>query len=78
MEDLNDNIDNVPAIKESDTSPEDVVGNKNSENKSNKKIFIKDEKGNLLPVVAQNQNLGETVYDQKYAEFIFNVSNNDN
>ena len=78
LEDLNDNIDNVPAIKESDTSPEDVVGNKNSENKPNKKIFIKDEKGNLLPVVAQNQNLGETVYDQKYAEFIFNVSNNDN
>ncbi len=78
LEDLNDNIDNVPAIKESDTSPEDVVGNKNSENKSNKKIFIKDEKGNLLPVVAQNQNLGETIYDQKYAEFIFNVSNNDN
>lgn len=78
LEDLNNNIDNVPAIKESDTSPEDVVGNKNSENKSNKKIFIKDEKGNLLPVVAQNQNLGETVYDQKYAEFIFNVSNNDN
>ena len=78
LEDLNDNIDNVPAIKESDTSPEDVVGNKNSENKSIKKIFIKDEKGNLLPVVAQNQNLGETIYDQKYAEFIFNVSNNDN
>ncbi len=77
LEALQNNIDNVPVIGDNTSNKEDVVGNQNSENKNNKKIFIKDEKGNLLPVVAQNQNLGETVYDQKYAEFIFNVSNND-
>lgn len=77
LESLQNNVDNVPVIFD-DLNGEDVVGNKNSENKTNKKIFITDKKGNKIPVVAQNQGLGETVFDQKYAEFIFNVSNNDN
>tara|TARA_S200000501_G_C20785610_1_gene727039 strand:+ start:200 stop:1414 length:1215 start_codon:yes stop_codon:yes gene_type:complete len=78
LESLQNNIDNVPVISDNNLNSEDVVGNKNSENKVNKKIFSTDKKGNKIPVVAQNQNLGETVYDQKYAEFIFNISNNDN
>lgn len=74
---MQDNIDNIPTVYNKTDSSEDAIGNRNSENKTNKKIFITDKKGNKIPVVAQNQNLGETVYDQKYAQFIFNVSNND-
>lgn len=74
---LQNNINNVPVISSKNSNSEDAVGNKNSENKTHKKIFITDKEGNKIPIVAQNQGLGETVFDQKYAEFIFNVSNND-
>ena len=77
LSEIRDGTNNeTPVVNSDKLSPEDVVGYKNSENKTNKKIFIKDSQGNIVPVVSQNQNLGETVYDQKYAEFIFNVSNN--
>jgi len=77
LEELHNEIDKSHVVTNNTSHQEDTVGHKNSENVNNKKIFIRDSKGNLLPIVAQNQNLGETVYDQKYAEIIFNISNND-
>jgi len=64
-------------VTDNTSNSEDVVGNLNSEHVENKKVIFKDEDGNIIPIVSQNQNTGETVYDQKYAEVIFNISNND-
>ena len=39
---------------------------------------IRDKEGNIISVKALKSASGETVYDQKYAELIFNISNRDN
>ena len=78
LEELQNSADKAFVVSNDISSSEDVVGNKNSETKNIKKVFVEDSQGNMVPIVAQNQNLGETVYDQKYAEIIFNISNNDN
>lgn len=77
LETLNDDQSNSFIVTDSISKSEDVVGNKNSESTFNKKIFIRDSNGQLIPVISQNKNSGETIYDQKYAEMIFNISNND-
>ena len=78
LEELQNSTDKAFVVSNDTSSSEDVVGNKNSETKNIKKVFVEDAQGNMVPIVAQNQSLGETVYDQKYAEIIFNISNNDN
>lgn len=78
LEELQNSTDKAFVVSNDTSASEDVVGNKNSETKKIKKVFIKDAQGNMVPIIAQNQSLGETVYDQKYAEMIFNISNNDN
>ena len=78
LEELQNSADKAFVVSNDTSSSEDVVGNKNSETKNIKKVFVEDAQGNMVPIVAQHQSLGETVYDQKYAEIIFNISNNDN
>lgn len=77
LETLNSDQSNSFIVTDNISKSEDVVGNKNSESTFNKKIFIRDSNGQLIPVISQNKNSGETIYDQKYAEMIFNISNND-
>jgi hypothetical protein len=77
LETLNSDQSKSFIVTDSVSKTEDVVGNRNSESTFDKKIFIRDSNGQLIPVISQNKNSGETIYDQKYAEMIFNISNND-
>tara|TARA_B100001989_G_scaffold62778_1_gene42297 strand:+ start:200 stop:1414 length:1215 start_codon:yes stop_codon:yes gene_type:complete len=77
LENLNSDQSKSFVVTDNISKTEDVVGNRNSESTFNKKIFIRDSNGQLIPVISQNKNSGETIYDQKYAEMIFNISNND-
>ena len=77
LENLFEDKNKAYVVTDNTSNSEDVVGNLNSEHAENKKVIFKDSDGNIIPIVSQNQNTGETVYDQKYAEVIFNISNND-
>ena len=63
---------------ETDLKKYDVVGEKSADARSYTKAEIRDKNGNIISVKALRSASGETVYDQKYAELIFNISNNDN
>lgn len=65
-------------VGESNLKPYDRVGERNSSQSSKKKIFIKDKDGNTIAVKAVINKSGEAIYDQKYAEAIFNITNNEN
>jgi len=58
----------------SDLTSYDYVGEKSTHERNIKKVSIQDKKGNLIDVRASVLNNGEIVYDQKYAEKIFNIS----
>jgi hypothetical protein len=60
---------------DSDLRPYDYLGEKSSEETKTKKVAITDKNGNLIDVRASVSSNGEIVYDQKYAEKIFNISN---
>ena len=72
-------IDNKPAfvLGESNLKPYDQVGNKSSDHTKKKKVYIRDSNNNVISARAKVNSSGETVYDQKYAESIFNISNID-
>lgn len=62
-------------VGESDLKPYDFVGERSSKSTKIKKVLIKDNDGNVSHVKASVQTNGEILYDQKYAEKIFNISN---
>ena len=62
-------------VGESDLLPYDTVGERGSRDSKNKKVMITDSAGNIINVRATTSSNGETLYDQKYAEKIFNISN---
>ena len=56
----------------------DVVGEKSSDGKKIRKTFIKDASGRLVPVMAKaSKGKGETVYDARLGEVLFNISSSD-
>ena len=82
-------INSVEALQEYDQSkahltgdsnlkPYEVVGERSSRATKVKKVVIRDKDGNVAHVKASVSTNGETIYDQKYAEKIFNISNIDN
>ena len=62
-------------VGESDLKPYDFSGERSSRASKIKKVLIKDNDGNVSHVKASVQTNGEILYDQKYAEKIFNISN---
>lgn len=66
---------NSYVVGESDLEPYDFVGERGSKSSKTKKVFIEDREGNVTGVQASVESNGETIYDQKYAEMIFNISN---
>lgn len=56
----------------------DVVGEKASNNTKTRKTFIKDSNGQVIPIMAKTSSgKGETVYDSKLGEVLFNISIHD-
>ena len=56
----------------------DVVGEKDSAGTKTRKTFVRDNKGKLVPVMAKaSKGKGETVYDARLGEVLFNISSND-
>ena len=56
----------------------DIVGEKSSDQKKERKTFIKDTNGRLIPVMAKaSKGKGETVYDARLGEVLFNISSSD-
>ena len=57
---------------------DDVVGEKSSQSKKERKTFFKDTNGKLIPVMAKaSRGKGETVYDARLGEVLFNISSSD-
>ena len=55
----------------------DAVGEKSSDHVKERKTFIKDSNGKLIPVMAKaSKGKGETVYDARLGEVLFNISVN--
>ncbi len=73
------NIDQKSAyvVGKTNLKPYDKVGNQNTDHSTKKKIYIKNKKGKIISVKGEVNSSGETVYDQKYAVSIFNISNID-
>lgn len=59
----------------SDLKPYEVVGERSSRSSKIKKVPIKDESGKISHIKASVSSNGEILYDQKYAEKVFNISN---
>ena len=56
----------------------DIVGEKSSDGKKTRKTFIKDSNGRLVPIMAKaSKGKGETVYDARLGEVLFNISSSD-
>jgi hypothetical protein len=56
----------------------DAVGEKSSDSKKTRKTFIKDANGRLVPIMAKtSKGKGETVYDARLGEVLFNISSSD-
>ncbi len=53
----------------------EVVGEKSTDSSKLKKVIIRNAEGDLVNIKASISSNGETLYDQKYAEKIFNISN---
>jgi hypothetical protein len=81
-------LDNATGLYETDKSNISVVGgsNKNEETvgergtdfSKKRKTFVKNDKGELIPVMAKvSRGKGETVYDSKLGEVLFNISLDD-
>ena len=54
--------------------PYDRVGEFNSEYTRNKKTAIRKEDGTIVEVSVKQGGKGETIYDQKMADILFNIS----
>jgi hypothetical protein len=63
---------------ESDLEPYDFVGEKSNLYTNKKKVLVENENGDVIPIIGKGNSSGETTFDQKYAEVIFNISNIDN
>ena len=59
----------------SNLKPYSSVGERSDRSTKVKKVFIRDKEGNLSQIKASVSSNGETIYDQKHAEKIFNISN---
>ena len=55
----------------------DFVGERSSRATKKRKVLIKGSDGDVVAVKANVGSNGETLYDQKYAEKVFNISNRD-
>lgn len=56
----------------------DIVGEKDSAGTKTRKTFVRDASGRLVPVMAKSsKGKGETVYDARLGEVLFNISSND-
>jgi len=66
------------AVGESNLEVYDFVGERSSNSKKQRKVIHKDSKGNIIEIKGVASSSGETIYDQKYAESIFNISIKDN
>ena len=56
----------------------DNVGEKDSASTKTRKTFVRDASGRLVPVMAKaSKGKGETVYDARLGEVLFNISSND-
>ena len=61
-----------------DKYKDDAVGEKSSQSKKERKTFFKDASGKLVPVMAKaSRGKGETVYDARLGEVLFNISSSD-
>ena len=61
----------------SSLKPYEVIGERSSRATKTKKVAITDQEGNITHIKASVSTNGEIIYDQKYAEKIFNISNID-
>ena len=65
----------VALIKDKHAS--DYVGERGSNYSKNKKTFMRNSEGKLIPVnIKSSKGQGETVYDSRFAEVLFNISTN--
>jgi len=65
----------VALIKDKHSS--DFVGERGSNYSKNKKTFMRNSEGKLIPVnIKSSKGQGETVYDSRFAEVLFNISTN--
>lgn len=60
---------------ESNIKPFEIVGERSSRASKIKKVLIKDSSGQVSQIKASIESNGEILYDQKYAEKVFNISN---
>ena len=60
-----------------DRHKSDYVGERGSNYSKDKKTFIRNSEGKLIPVnIKSSKGQGETVYDSRFAEVLFNISTN--
>jgi hypothetical protein len=73
------NIDKSSAYAVGDSTLEkyDFVGGRSSNAKKQRKIVFRDNNGEVKEIRGVASASGETIYDQKYAETIFNTTNKD-
>ena len=83
----NKNSENIQEIDQSkgfavdlniDKYRTDNVGGREIDQKNKRKTFVRDSNGNLIPVMAKaSKGKGETIYDARLGEVLFNISSND-
>ena len=66
------------AVGESNLEVYDFVGERSSNAQKQRKVVHKDSQGNTVEIKGIANSSGETIYDQKYAESIFNITIKDN
>ena len=84
--DAAESLDNLYDIDKSEArvvtgnnlEPYDFVGEKGTDHSKKRKIYIRNNSGEVVAVKGTKNRVGETVFDQKYAEVLFNISNTDN
>ena len=85
IDDINtlDNLHNedkslARVIGQSNLEVYDYVGERSSNSKKQRKYVFKDSTGNTVEIKGTPSPSGETIFDQKYAETIFNITIKDN
>ena len=64
--------------QQSETHKSELVGVRGSDYKKERKTFVKNSNGELIPVIAKASTVqGETLYDSRLGEVLFNISNED-
>ena len=64
--------------QQSEKYKSELVGVRGSDYKKERKTFVKNSKGELIPVIAKaSSSQGETLYDSRLGEVLFNISNED-